>query len=72
MIKSESVCVCEEYGPVKMDTEYAVIDTGYDFTTVRCHGNPICVPSMFISQPSHKEYKHYLPSYEDIISEEDI
>jgi hypothetical protein len=72
MLNSESVCVCEQYGPVQVDVEYAVIKEGYDYVMLRCHGNPICVPSMFVVKPSHKEYKNYLPSYEDIISEEDI
>jgi len=71
MSTNESVCVYEQYGPVKIDTEYQVIDNGFDFMTIRCHGKPICVPNLFLTRSS-KQYKNDLPSYEDIISAEDI
>jgi len=45
--------VYENYGPVKTDQDYQVVEEGYDYTTLRCRGKNICVPNTFF-QPSYK------------------
>jgi len=72
MSMTESVCVCEQYGPLMKDVEYAIINEGLDFMTLKCHGKPICVPSMYLTRPSNKQYRAELPTYEDIIEAEEI
>ena len=68
----EQVSVSQEYAIAKPGVVYTVVAHGFDYTTIRCNGKPLCVPNMYITAPAVDERRHstYEESYDDIIAAE--
>lgn len=72
-MNNDTVSLVMNYGEVKANIPYAIIDEGYDFVTIRYHGKPMCIPNTLISRPQPiRRYENGLPTYEEILEDEEI
>ena len=66
----ETRVLSENYGPIKAGVEYQCVDDGLDYVVLKCRGSRYYVPTIFI-QKYIKKNDYFLPSYEEIIEEEE-
>ena len=60
----------ENYGPIKAGKEYRCVSEGLDYVVLKTRGHRYCVPLFYIQKFALKTSR-FLPTYEEIIEEED-
>lgn len=68
----ETISVQERYGSIKPGVDYRIVEDGYDFIRIRYQGKGIYIPKKFTERSKKRSYHEELPTYEDIVSEEEI
>ena len=75
MINNDSlVSVFEDYGPLKSGYLYKIMNEGWDYYVLRCHGKNINIPKKFINfnpetyktpsfEQEEEDFENYLDDY---------
>ena len=68
----ETVTLQERYGSLKAGTECRVIEDGMDYVKVRYQGKGVYIPVKMVQASRKRRFAENLPTYEDILSEEEV
>lgn len=66
------VTLQEHYGFVEAGRDYPVLQEGYDFLKIKYQGKGVYIPKSCAEKSKRRQAYEPLPTYEDIISEEEI
>jgi hypothetical protein len=69
---NETISFVENYGPVKTDIRYRLVNKGYDYVAIICQGKLMYVPIAFVEKYERRRKKYEdLPTYEEIMAAEE-